>query len=416
MKYEITPVDLMAIMGFVFALAFLIAPADAYSITDMIITPADQVVAGDPVTAKFTLNFEGDISGYTFDPAKSLVIGTAIERPQWGRVTILDGFPSKPYDLGIETQCVIPGWDVAYLPGTYVSVNITLTGIAPTFESTSRFPVVKVKEVDTETGKYIEGTETVFSRTAIQKTDLKGGILLAQKDLETFKNHIAERRVIGVDVSAAEAQANDITEVLNYLASFKQENYIEALPLLAGVREALKNGEDALERSYTGREINRSRTMLDKADSEIAWFTKNESTKNYAGLRGIEIKRKIASTSIRNASEAMTAKDYSLARAQAEQGFRIANETYHETLALKDKAKDPLTPLKDNLWLVVIGGFAVIVGYLFMPKRRKAENGNGEPDQGVQESIPGTSGSEGLSPDETGRVQQDQKQYSEWER
>jgi hypothetical protein len=359
----------------ILALLIVATPVSAYSLSNVRIIPDGDLVSGTPVKISFTVNFES-AGNYTFNPAHELQLATTLESPEWTRVTGLDGEASKPIIIP-GNIVTFYGYDLAYPIGTYEWLNITLEGHAPQFNTTSRTPLLKIGELNGNT--LITNSVIEYQRTIIHPDDLKEGIYLAGQDLKTFLQHIEEKKSLGLDVSAAQAQYADAQQSIEFVKTLSAQDYLPALARLNTARNTIIAGEDLLNQEGMQTEIERAIVPLAQTDKIIGWFVGNKSTQNYPGLSDLKIQRQAAANLIDNASLAMNAKAYAIARADAESGFKAANSTYYAALGLQQRAEDPLTPVRENLiWIGL--AIAVIVGWLLFrkkkPKRKEKEGGN----------------------------------------
>ena len=370
-------------IGFIIAVAILIlavvSVASAFTVENVVISPGDDIVEGESVTAKFSIKITSDLDSglYTFNPGHSVVLVTALNNPTWTRSTVLDGYASQTATISYDRQVTLTGRDLAYPLGTSEIINISVSGTAPKFETSTRVPIASIHELNNASG-IIPGSTVDYLRTIIQKNDLPQAIYLIEKDLTTLSSHISRKQAEGIDVSAAQQMYADARQVTDYVKTLPAAEYPNALISLNAAKYSIFNAEDELEKASVQVEIDKALSRVHDTDQVLKWFEGNESTRNYTGLKDIRSQVQVSAGTISSASKSVYAKDFIDARAKAKTGYEQANKTYYAAIALQGRANDPLTPVKENLWIVIAVIVFAGIAVFFRKKKPEQQEKNDE--------------------------------------
>jgi hypothetical protein len=358
-----------SIWAFLLVFALLIVPVSAYSITNVQIQPTSNIVIGDQVTAFLTLSTTPS-GKYTANPEGSFQIITALDNPVWTKTPVLKGARSEDQRTQ-GTSLILQGTDLAYPFGTGFYVNISLTGTAPNVSTTGKIPILAITEFDSN-GNAIVNTRTVMERVIVSNRDLDSNIYLADRDIKKLSDDIAVAKRQGYDATAAQQFYTDAKNGLDIVRSLPPSKYPEAIIRLNEITQAISGGERALDTIRAQSEIDKAMKPVGQLDQTVGWFTGNKSTATYPGLDKIQQSRDAAVAGIGMATDSLNAGDYDISQSQARDAYEKGNSTIPLAIALQKRAMDPLTPLWDNLWVVVIG-IAAIIGYLLFRKPKKGK-------------------------------------------
>ena len=359
-------------------IALLVHPASAYTTTNMSISPAKDIVAGDLTSTVFTFQpepwYSSDYQRYSANPNDTIQITTALDNPTWTRDTVLDGAHSWQTISSINTL-TLKGWDLAYrMPGSDAfgeMINITLTGTAPNVTSSSSVIFVNIAEYD-QTGQKIASSDQTVRQTVIDRQDLPSVLYLAQRDLDKFNADITREDAAGIDVSAEKTMYSSASTNMGIARQMPPAQYEDAIKQLSDVNTEVAAGEQGLQIAWATHDINHASDQISRLDTVIEWFRTN-STPNYPGLKAIIGQQNNASALVGDGTTAMDNGDYAAARIDAANAFEIANRTLPDALALQKKARDPLTIIWDNE-IIVLACIALCGLYLlFRPKKKKVK-------------------------------------------
>lgn len=343
----------------------LIIPGSAFTLSNVIITPSENIVTGDQISASFTLKTM-QFENYTHNPNNTIQIATTLENPLWTRITILQGIQSPVQEIRANIVN-LEGWDLAYTAGTGEWINLTLSGRAPAVTNTSTFTVIGIGEYNGQ-GAIISNSITKFDKVVISKTDLNSGIHLAEIDLKKLRLNIDNATKKGFDTSGSETLYKEAQNGIDFSRSLPIDKYTLGLERLQKVKASIQSAEDLLEKIQTQAEIEKITNLTFKTDQVLTWFYRNAST--YPGLKNVTANQTFIKDQIVLITAAMNAGHYAPARAQATALIPDATKTYNDAIALQNRAKDPLTPLWDNLYLGY-GFLGVMVFWLLFRKKKK---------------------------------------------
>ena len=343
----------------------LIIPGSAFTLSNVIITPSENIVTGDQISASFTLK-PMQFENYTHNPNNTIQIATTLENPLWTRITVLQGVQSQVQQIP-NNIVNIEGWDLAYTAGTGEWINLTLSGRAPTVTNTSTFTVIGIGEYNGQ-GAIITSSIVKFDKVVISKTDLDSGIHLAERDMKKLRLNIDNATKKGFDTSGAETLYKEAQNGIDFSRSLPIDKYTLGLERLQKVKASIQSAEDLLEKIQTQAEIEKITNLTFRTDQVLDWFYRNAST--YPGLKNITANQTFIKDQTVLITGAMNAGHYAPARAQAAALIPDATKTYNDAIALQNRAKDPLTPLWDNLYLAY-GGMGVMVLWLLFRKKKK---------------------------------------------
>lgn len=346
-------------------LFLLIIPGSAFTLSNVIITPSENIVTGDQVSASFTLR-PASFENYTHNPNNTIQFATSLEGPIWTRVTVLQSVQSQTQEIYANTVNM-EGWDLAYTAGTTEWINLTVSGRAPNVTVTSTFTVIGLGEYNQQ-GAILAGTIIKFDKIVISKTDLDSGIHLAELDLKKLRLNIDNSTKKGFDTSGPEALYKEAQNGIDFSRSLPIAKYTLGLERLQEVKTAIKSAEDLLEKVQTQAEIEKVTNLTFRTDQILDWFYGNATM--YSGLKNITANQTTIKSQIVIATGAMNAGQYAPARAQAAVLITSATQTYNDAVALQKRAKDPFTPLWDNLYLGY-GLMGVMVFWLLFRKKKK---------------------------------------------
>ncbi|MDO8873883.1 MAG: hypothetical protein Q7V05_14310 [Methanoregula sp.] len=290
------------------------------------IDPSGSLIPGTPVTVSYKV----DISG-TFPSGDDLQFFTDLESPKWTYTIIVNGIENLRPSMGGKTL-TITGFELSYKPADEVSVRVTLEGKAPAVTETTEKIIVRIQEMDVQ-GRPITSTKVERTGKVINTGEVPKVIAERDTELLTYRTHIDEKAVLGIDISAADAKYNEAKQKIDSARARPTTQYTEALADLTAAQACISDGEKFLDRAWAENEVTAAQIPINNVDNVIAWFKGNQSTANDHQLPAIVAKREVAVSYISTANDQIASGEYSQARSKAQEAFKKGNESYNDALA-----------------------------------------------------------------------------------
>jgi hypothetical protein len=375
------------LIGIVLALVCFPCPASALLVSDIIITPNTTVMAGDTVSASFSIDLT-QYDRYTMNPDNSLKFSTDLSNPSWINSFILQSVRGvKIPQTGNSFD--LPGWQLAYPLGTSEHIDITLSGAAPSLNLSQQTKVFSVAEYD-KMGNVIPGSISTFRLLTINPGDLSWIIAQEEKDLQDLKSDIIAANEISTDGSTAAGTLYKQAEMgIAYLKTLKPSEYEKGVSRAREVDTDILQAEGMLHRAAIQKQINRATIPINQTAMILGWFAKDTRTANYPGLSNVNEQYQYSLALLTDASSQMNNAQWAMAGTNAEQAYIIGNRTFSAAIILQKRAGDPLTPLWDNTWVMyVVIGAGVVYLLFFRKKKRKVKKIDNAPAGQKQDDEP----------------------------
>ena len=351
-------------------LLFCISAVSAFSVSSVSIDPSGSLIPGTPVTVSYKV----DISG-TFPSGDDLQFFTDLENPKWTYTIIVNGIENLRPTVGGKTL-TITGFELSYKPADEVSVRATLEGKAPVVTETTDKTIIRIQEMDVQ-GRPITTTKVERTGKVINTGEVPKVIAERDTDLQTYRTHIDEKAVLGIDTSAAEAKYNEAKQKIDSSRARPTTQYAEALADLIAALTSISDGEKALDQAWAENEVAAAQLPINNVDGVIAWFKGNQSTANDQQLPAIVAKREVAVSYISTANDQIASGEYSQARSKAQEAFSKGNESYTDALARQKQLLSgwsfSLPQIPGGIFIVlgVIVVILVAVGIVIYRKRSR---------------------------------------------
>ncbi len=348
---------------------FCISAASAFSVSSVSIDPQGSLIPGTPVTVSYKVETSG------FPSADDLQFFTDLESPKWTYTIIKNGVDNPRPVAGGKTLTVI-GFELSYKPTDEVAVRATLEGKVPAVTATSDKTIIRIQEMDAQ-GRPITSTKVERIASIININEVPKAIAERKTELQTYKTHIDEKAVLGIDTSAADAKYNEAKQKIDAAAARPANQNKEALADLTAAQTSMSDGEKALEKAWAENEVAAAQIPINNVDTIIAWFKGNQSTVNDPQLPAIVAKREVAVSYISTANDQIASGEYSQARSKAQEAFTKGNESYNDALARQKVLMTtwfPTLPTIPGGIFIVLGVVAVIlvaVGIVIYRKRSR---------------------------------------------
>ncbi len=352
-------------------LLFCISAASAFSVGTISIDPSGSLVPGTPVTVSYKIDAVGFPSG------DDLQFFTELENPKWTYTISVNGIDNLRPSTGGKTL-TITGFELAYKSGDAVEVRATLEGKAPTVTQTADKTIIRIQEIGT-TGAVISSTKVERTAKVINTGEVSAAIAASSADLQTYRTHIDEKAVLGIDTSAADAKYNEAKQKIDSARARTSAQYTEALADLTAAQTSISAGEKALDRAWAETEVAAAQIPINNVDGVIAWFKGNKTTAEDQQLPAIVAKREVAVSYISTANDQIASGEYSQARSKAQDAFTKGNESYTDALARQKVLTSgwsfslPQIPIPGGIFIVigVVVVILVAVGVVIYRKRSR---------------------------------------------
>ena len=354
-------------------LLFCISAASAFSVSSVSIDPSGSLVPATPVTVSFKLDASGFSSG------DDLQMYTDLENPQWTYTIIVNGVENVRPVMGGRTL-TITGFELTYKTTDEVSLRATLEGKAPAVTATGDKTIIRIQEIGTN-GVAIASTKVEKTAQVINTVEVAAAIAARDGDLQTYRTHIDEKAVLGIDTSAAETKYNEAKQKIDSARARPSTQYAEATADLTAAQTSISDGEKALDQAWAENEVAAAQIPINNVDGIIAWFKGNQSTANDQQLPAIVAKREVAVSYISTANDQIASGEYSQARSKAQEAFSKGNESYTDALARQKALLSGFDILgmfsgifKSSIVVVIVGVVIVVlvaVGVIVYRKRSR---------------------------------------------
>jgi hypothetical protein len=328
------------------------------------------LIPGTPVTVSYKIENSG-----VFPSGDDLQFFTELDDPKWTYTIIVNGVENVRPVMGSRTLTIV-GFELSYKANDQVAVRATLEGKAPSVTETTDKTIIRIQEMDTS-GRSIDSTKVERTAKVINTGEVPKVISERDTELQTYRTHIDEKAVLGIDTSAAEAKYNEAKQKIDSARARPTTQYAEALVDLASAQTSISDGEKSLDRAWAEDEVAIAQVPINNVDMVIAWFKGNQSTSNDQQLPAIVAKREVAVSYISTANDQIANGEYSQARSKAQEAFSKGNESYTDALARQKQLLSgwsfSLPQIPGGIFIVlgVIVVILVAVGIVIYRKRSR---------------------------------------------
>ncbi|MFA4849134.1 MAG: hypothetical protein WC626_05345 [Methanoregula sp.] len=329
------------------------------------------MIPGTPVTVSYKVDASG------FSSADDLQFFTELESPKWTYTIIVNGIENLRPSMGGKTL-TITGFELGYKTADEVSVRATLEGKAPSVTSTADKTIIRIQEMGSN-GAAITSSKVERTAKVINTGEVTSAIAARDTDLQTYRTHIDEKAVLGIDISAADVKYNEAKQKIDSARARPSNQYTEALADLTAAQTSINDGEKALDKAWAENEVAAAHLPINNVDKVIAWFKGNKTTAEDSQLSAIVSKREVAVGYISTANDQIASGEYSQARSKAQEAFTKGNESYTDALARQKQLMSgwsfslPQIPIPGGIFIVigVIVVILVAVGFVIYRKRSR---------------------------------------------
>ncbi|PKL68174.1 MAG: hypothetical protein CVV30_09560 [Methanomicrobiales archaeon HGW-Methanomicrobiales-1] len=346
-----------------------ISAASAFSVTSISIDPSGSLIPGTPVTASYKIDTSGFASG------GDLQFYTDLDSPLWTYTILVNGVENLRPALGGRTL-TITGFELSYKTGDDVAVRATLEGKAPTVTETTDKTIIRIQEIGSN-GAAITSTKVERTGKVINTGEVPKVIAERDTELQTYRTHIDEKAVLGIDTSDAEAKYNDAKQKIDSARARPTNQYAEALADLTAAQASISDGEKALDKAWAENEVAAAQIPINNVDTVIAWFKGNQSTANDQQLPTIVTKREVALSYISTANDQIASGEYTQARSKAQEALAKGTESYNDAIARQKQLSSgfiwPQIQIPGGIFIVlgVVVVILVAVGIVIYRKRSR---------------------------------------------
>ena len=353
-------------------LLFCISAASAFSVSSVSIDPSGSLIPGTPVTVSYKIENSG-----VFPSGDDLQFYTDLESPKWTYTIIVNGVENLRPSTGGKTLTIV-GFELSYKTSDTVAVRATLEGKTPSVTETTDKTIVRIQEMDAQ-GRPITATKVERIAKVINTGEVPKVIAERETELQTYRTHIDEKAVLGIDTSAAEAKYNEAKQKIDSARARPTSQYAEALADLTAAQTSISDGEKALDKAWAENEVAAAQLPINNVDAVIAWFKGNKTTAEDSQLSAIVSKREVAVGYISTANDQIASGEYSQARSKAQEAFTKGNESYTDALTRQKQLMSgwsfslPQIPIPGGIFIVigVIVVILVAVGIVIYRKRSR---------------------------------------------
>jgi hypothetical protein len=190
-----------------FVLVFcLIQITSAYAVKTVAVSPSSSPHAGDTVSVKTVMTFQGS-GGAPFDPDHALLFATDLDQAAWRLELSRDGV-ADPAIAASGRTARIDGRVLASTSVTPLVCTVYVDGVAPSVTESSAVSAITIQETDSN-GVPVAGGEYRKKITIDTSATLDTRIQEKEATLATIRLLIDSKARLGVDTSAAEAKYRD---------------------------------------------------------------------------------------------------------------------------------------------------------------------------------------------------------------
>jgi hypothetical protein len=360
-------------------LIFCIQAVSAFGVSSINVDPTGSLVPGTPVIVTFKVDMSAS-GTETFPNGDELQMSTDLDKPKWSYSLVLDGVDAvQPSTSG--RVLTVSGWVLSYPSSVEEALKVTLEGTAPTVTQTTNKTLIRIAEYDSH-ANLISSTVVERTTTIVNIADVQKRITDTESALSTYRSHIDEKSAMGIDTATAEAKYSEADQKIKSAKSRPSNQYLQAFADLDAAQKAIDDGEVALDRAWAESEVDNANAPIANADSIIAWFRGNASTKDDAQLATIMTKREVAVSYLTTANDEISNGNYKQARVKAQDAYNKANESYTDALKRQYEIehggffswlKLPNIKVPGGIFLIV--GIVVVVlavvGYVIYRKRSR---------------------------------------------
>ncbi len=360
------------------SLIFCIQAVAAFQVSSITIDPSGSLTPGTPVivTYRVDLTASGD---ETFPSTDELQMSTDLNTPKWDYTLVLDGVETpQPSNTGRVLS--VSGWILSYPSSVEESIKVTLQGTAPSVETTTNKTIIRIQEFDSHNN--LVGSTVEREAVVVNVADIQRAIADKEAALQTFRSHIDEKSVLGVDTAEAEAKYSEAQQKITAAKNAPSTQYTQAYSNLEAAQAAIDEGEADLDRAWAESEVANAAIPINNVDEVIGWFKGNASTANDPQLPAIVAKREVAVSYISTANDEISSGNYAQSRIKAQEAFNKGNESYTDALkrqyeiehgGLFSWLKLPAIKLPGGIFLIIgiIVVVLAVVGYVVYRKRSR---------------------------------------------
>jgi hypothetical protein len=341
------------------ALVCVVQVASAFDVKTEKIDPASGALEpGQQVTARYVLTYDMITTGGNDE---TFELSTGLQNPSWDFIVYRDGVAiyttKKTGFYPILTEFEIDYGDED------IELDVQLRGIVPS-SATTKVLVTKIEHLR---GDDVKDTHSV-SRDVVSTAQVEGDLSGQQQRLKDLKADMDEKTTQGVDVSAAQAKYNAASQALTSAAS---AGPAQAASYITAAKKDIDEANALLDKAWAEKEVSSTGATIESLDGMITYFVENRSMASDPQVVGIRTKRDIAVHSYSLAKDSLGAGKYSLARSQAAEGLKNANEALTDANNLKERIGEGFS-LGGNLLLYIGVGVVlvlVVVGVVFYRKK-----------------------------------------------
>jgi len=351
-------------------LLFCISAVSAFSVSSVSIDPSGSLIPGTPVTVSYKVELSG-----VFPSGDDLQFYTDLENPKWAYTIIVNGVENVRPAMGGRTL-TITGFELSYKSSDTVAVRATLEGKTPTVTETTDKTIIRIQEMDAQ-GRAISSTKVERIAKVINTAEVPKVIAERDTELQTYRTHIDEKAVLGIDTSAAETKYNEAKQKIDSARARSAAQYTDALTDLTAAQSSISDGEKTLDKAWAENEVAAAQIPINNVDNVIAWFKGNKTTAEDQQLPAIVAKREVAVSYISAANDQIASGEYSQARSKAQEAFTKGNESYIDALARQKQLMSgfsfSLPQIPGGIFIVlgVVVVILVAVGIVIYRKRSR---------------------------------------------
>lgn len=355
-------------------LLFFLQGTSAYNLSQISIEPLGALIPGTPILVSGIIDFPLS-ANKSFEAGHVLQLSTDLDNPRWTYAIVVDGIEKpRPYVGG--SIFAISGFELSWEKAS-VSLRFNLEGKTPSVNQTLNKTPIRIQEVD-EKGNVVDNSTFEYPVPVIYYIERHPPREELPDRLETFRKHIDEKVMIGVNVSMAEEKYHDAQQKIASARVRPSAQYAEALNELKAAQNAIVDGEKALDKAWAEKEAADAQVNLKKADGIIDWFLGNASTATDYPLKSYIAERDEASKILASATGDIENGNYSLARSKAEEAYGKASGSYNnatsrrEQLLTCDFCGHSQIPAGIFAIAAGIASIALLIGGIIWWKKRKA--------------------------------------------
>jgi hypothetical protein len=339
----------------------------AYSVSPITVDPTGALLQCAPVNATFVIsNPTSDTNDYP--GAEDIELSTELDRPVWSLILLIDGEQKLFLDQK-NSHVLLSNWNLTDFNRntSHEQIRINLAGTVPRVPQTSNKTIVRILQISADNNPVAGSVRSAVTVVVNCCMDIECNYLIPlDEGLQQFRTDIDRNATMGIDTTAAEAKYSEAEQKIASARALPSTHYVQKFSNLNTAKEAIADGEQALDRASAEKEVADAQELITKPDAIIAQFPiggRPSDLQNSAGFLAMISNREIAVQYLSTANDQIAAGNYSAAHESIGIALALGNQSYasgleYQKLKFQPTPVVPLSPVC-SVFALVIAGFVV---------------------------------------------------------